>query len=233
MNYILLISLFAIIGLLFFNTSKEHFENNQPDPGLSIEDTLGELDINIDNYIKKDGEIDFDNLPLDKLDDSQINSILNSINKQFTQIDYSVQGIQQNNNNNDNVFNIFKLNIPDNERFKKNIVQKSNKPLEEKTNTIKLDIFKAKLLRDEILKRKLLRNNKLKLEMLKNKYKNLEEYSKNEIPSIINKCYMNEHPYNIGGNFDKYNLEITRHPVKWYGLNTNITNSFPSDFVYV
>ena len=37
----------------------------------------------------------------------------------------------------------------------------------------------------------------------------------------------------IGGNFDKYNLEITRHPVKWHGLNTNITNSFPSDFVYV
>lgn len=232
MKYILLILLLAFLAFRLLKKSHEHFEvitTETEEP--SVEDVLSSLDINLDDYIDKKGEIDFVDLPLDILDESNMDLILKAVDKEFTRPDYSVDRVESGEEEED--INIFKLDVPDNERFKKNIVQKSNEPVGEKLNTVKLDIFKAKLLRDEIMKRKLILQNRNKLKKLQDKNKMLEKYSRGEIPSVISKCYTGEHPYNVGGEFDKYNLEYTRHPVKWYGLQSKFTNLFPRDFAFV
>ena len=233
MKYILLILLLAFLAFRLLKKSHEHFEvNDNETEEPSVEDVLSSLDINLDDYIDKQGEIDFADLPLDILDESSMDLILKAVDKEFTRPDYSVDRVESGEEE-EKDFNIFKLDVPDNERFKKSIVQKSNEPVGEKLNTVKLDIFKAKLLRDEILKRKVILQNRDKLKKLQDKNKMLEKYSRGEIPSVITKCYTGEHPYNVGGEFDKYNLEYTRHPVKWYGLQSKFTNLFPRDFAFV
>lgn len=235
MKYILLILLLAVMAILLWKKSHEHFESNNTQTNKeepSVDDVLSSLDINLDDYLNKEGEIDFADLPLDILNESQMNNILKAVDKEFTRPDYSVARVETGEED-DKDFNVFKLDVADNERFKKSIVQKSNEPVGEKLNTVKLDIFKAKLLRDEIMKRKLILQNRDKLKKLQDKNKMLERYSRGEIPSVISKCYTGEHPYNLGGEFDKYNLEYTRHPVKWYGLESKFTNVFPRDFAFV
>ena len=235
MKYILLILLLAFIALLLWKKSHEHFESNNTQTITeepSVDDILSSLDINLDDYLGKEGEIEFSDLPLDILNETQMNQILKALDKEFTRPDYSVDRVETGEED-DKDFNVFKLDVADNERFKKSIVQKSNEPVGEKLNTVKLDIFKAKLLRDEILKRKVILQNRDKLQKLKDKNRMLEKYSRDEIPSVVSKCFIEEHPYNIGGEFDKYNLEFTRHPVKWYGLQSKFTNVFPRDFVFV
>ena len=234
MKYILLILLLAVLAILLFKKSHEHFEvNDTGNDEPSVEDVLSSLDINLDDYLDKKGEIDFADLPLDILDESSMDLILKAVDKEFTRPDYSVERVETEEKEEEKDFNIFKIDVPDNERFKKSIVQKSNEPVGEKLNTVKLDIFKAKLLRDEILKRKVILQNRDKLKKLQDKNRMLEKYSRGEIPSVISKCYTQEHPYNVGGEFDKYNLEYTRHPVKWYGLQSKFTNLFPRDFAFV
>lgn len=234
MKYILLILLLAFLAFRLLKKSHEHFEvNNTETEEPSVEDVLSSLDINLDDYIDKQGEIDFADLPLDILDESSMDLILKAVDKEFTRPDYSVDRVESGDEEEEKDFNIFKIDVPDNERFKKNIVQKSNEPVGEKLNTVKLDIFKAKLLRDEILKRKVILQNRDKFKKLQDKNKMLEKYSRGEIPSVITKCYTGEHPYNVGSEFDKYNLEYTRHPVKWYGLQSKFTNLFPRDFAFV
>lgn len=235
MKYILLILLLAFIALLLWKKSHEHFESNNTQTITeepSVDDILSSLDINLDDYLGKEGEIEFSDLPLDILNETQMNQILKALDKEFTRPDYSVDRVETGEED-DKDFNVFKLDVADNERFKKSIVQKSNEPVGEKLNTVKLDIFKAKLLRDEILKRKVILQNRDKLQKLKDKNRMLEKYSRDEIPSVVSKCFIEEHPYNLGGEFDKYNLEYTRHPVKWYGLESKFTNVFPRDFAFV
>jgi hypothetical protein len=225
----------GVIALLLWKKSHEHFESNNTQTITeepSVDDILSSLDINLDDYLGKEGEIEFSDLPLDILNETQMNQILKALDKEFTRPDYSVDRVETGEED-DKDFNVFKLDVADNERFKKSIVQKSNEPVGEKLNTVKLDIFKAKLLRDEILKRKVILQNRDKLQKLKDKNRMLEKYSRDEIPSVVSKCFIEEHPYNIGGEFDKYNLEFTRHPVKWYGLQSKFTNVFPRDFAFV
>jgi len=243
MKYILLILLLAFIALLLWKKSHEHFESNNTQTITeepSVDDILSSLDINLDDYLGKEGEIEFSDLPLDILNETQMNQILKALDKEFTRKDYSINSNEINGINGINGeadkekdVNIFKIDVVDDERFKKSIVQKSNEPVGDKLNTVKLDILKAKLLRDEILKRKVILQNRDKLQKLKDKNRMLEKYSRDEIPSVVSKCFIEEHPYNIGGEFDKYNLEFTRHPVKWYGLQSKFTNVFPRDFVFV
>lgn len=111
------------------------------------------------------------------------------------------------------------------------ILNKMGKATEE--NSIILDIERANLLRREIMKRKLLNKQASKYEELKKRNKKIEEFSRGEVDTLIDKCYLQEHSYNLGGDTDKYNLEYTSHPVKWYGLETRIKNVFPANYAFV
>ena len=91
MKYILLILLLAFLAFRLLKKSHEHFEvNDNETEEPSVEDVLSSLDINLDDYIDKQGEIDFADLPLDILDESSMDLILKAVDKEFTRPDYSV-----------------------------------------------------------------------------------------------------------------------------------------------
>jgi len=205
MNYILLISLFvSLIFVFFLKKTREHFSSIPP-----LDKKEGDAIIDI----LKDIEINLDDyedkngkINFDNLPQNIIND--SKIDSVLNNLDTEIESAEN-----------------------KNI--KYVKKAELKVDSTKRYIFKAKLFRDEILKRILEKNNKEKLQMLKEQNKILEKYSRDEIPSTINKCYVSQHPYNISGSFDKYSLDYTLHPMKWYGLDTNFTNAFPYNYVHV
>jgi len=189
-RFLLLILLFIIISFIVTRRSKllEHFESESEDlkDKKSVEDILGDLEIDLDKYTNRDGEIQFSDLPLDKLDNEDMDLILDKIGS----------------------------------HTRKTVV--SGKEVEQK-NTVKIDIERANLLRREIMKRKL----------LKNKHKKMEGLSRGEIKSLVNKCYLQEHAYNASPDVNKYNLEYTSQPIKWYGIETRIKNVFPANYAFV
>jgi len=197
MNRFLLIILFFIIIILVTRISKlqEHFENESED-NKSVEDILGDLDIDLDKYTSRDGEIQFSDLPLDKLDNTAMDSILDKIGSHTRKTVVSGKEVEQN-------------------------------------NEVKIDIERANLLRREIMKRKLMKNKAVEYEALKNKHKKIESYSRGELNTLVNKCYLQEHAYNASPDVDKYSLEYTSHPIKWYGIETRIKNVFPANYAFV
>ena len=199
-RFLLIILLFIIISFILIRISKlqEHFESESEDnkDNKSVEDILGDLDIDLDKYTSRDGEIQFSDLPLDKLDNTAMDSILDKIGS----------------------------------HTRKTVV--SGKEVEQ-TNEVKIDIERANLLRREIMKRKLLKNKAVEYEALKNKHKKLESYSRGELNTLVNKCYLQEHAYNASPDVNKYSLEYTSHPIKWYGIETRIKNVFPANYAFV
>lgn len=199
-RFLLLILLFIIISFIVTRRSKllEHFESESEDlkDKKSVEDILGDLEIDLDKYTNRDGEIQFSDLPLDKLDNEDMDLILDKIGS----------------------------------HTRKTVV--SGKEVEQK-NTVKIDIERANLLKREIMKRKLLKNKAAEYEALKNKHKKMEGFSRGEINSLVNKCYLQEHAYNASPDVNKYNLEYTSQPIKWYGIETRIKNVFPANYAFV
>jgi len=197
MNRFLLIILLFIIIILVTRISKlqEHFENESED-NKSVEDILGDLDIDLDKYTSRDGEIQFSDLPLDKLDNTAMDSILDKIGSHTRKTVVSGKEVEQN-------------------------------------NEVKIDIERANLLRREIMKRKLMKNKAVEYEALKNKHKKIESYSRGELNTLVNKCYLQEHAYNSSPDVNKYSLEYTSHPIKWYGIETRIKNVFPANYAFV
>ena len=197
-RFLLAISLIIIIMFLVIRKNKlqEHFESNENNENKSIEDILGDLEIDLNKYTDSDGEIQFSDLPLDKLDNEDMNSIIEKIGS----------------------------------HKRKTVV---NGKEVEKDNKVKIDIDRANLLRREIMKRKLLKNKAAEYEALKNKHKKIESYSRGELNTLVNKCHLQEHSYNASSDVDKYSLEYTSHPIKWYGIETRIKNVFPSNYAFV
>lgn len=187
MNILLfIVPLILVISLLLNKKDiTEHFQ--ETDKEKSVEDILGDLEIDLSSYVNKKGEIAFDELPLDTLDNTALDSILKKI------------GTSEENGD----------------------------------NALKLDIERANLLRREIMKRKLLRKQQVTFEELKKRNKQLEQFSRGETSDIVNKCYLQEHGYNVSGSIDRFNLEYTRHPMKWYGLETKLSNVFPANYAFV
>ena len=66
----ILLFIVPVIVLISFLLNKkditEHFQ--EADKEKSVEDILGDLEIDLNNYVNKKGEIAFDELPLDTLD---------------------------------------------------------------------------------------------------------------------------------------------------------------------
>ena len=197
MNRFLLIILLFIIIILVTRRSKlqEHFESESKD-NKSVEDILGDLEIDLDKYTNRDGEIQFSDLPLDKLDNEDMDLILDKIGSHTRKTVVDGKEVEQN-------------------------------------NKVKIDIDRANLLRREIMKRKLLKNKAVEYEALKNKHKKMEVFSRGEINTLVNKCYLQEHAYNASPDVNKYNLEYTSHPIKWYGIETRIKNVFPANYAFV
>lgn len=98
----------------------------------------------------------------------------------------------------------------------------------------KRQLFKAKLLRELIIKKKLEKKQELDLSFQQKKIKLLEDYSKNKINSLNNKCPIEPLSYNaLQSSFNPLlNLDITKHPVKWYGMETRLKNKLASNFSY-
>ena len=79
MNILLfIVPLILVISLLLNKKDiTEHFQ--ETDKEKSVEDILGDLEIDLSSYVNKKGEIAFDELPLDTLDNTALDSILKKI----------------------------------------------------------------------------------------------------------------------------------------------------------
>ena len=94
------------------------------------------------------------------------------------------------------------------------------------------DIKKLKLINEELKRRRLERKNKYHLMAVKDKLDRLQNYDNNDKMAIYSTCPQEPFPYDqVGSEYGKYNLNITRHPIKWYGLqSTPLTNKLPYNF---
>ena len=101
-----------------------------------------------------------------------------------------------------------------------------------KRDKLDSDIKKLKLINKELKRRKLERKNRFNLITVKDKLDRIKNYDSNDKLSIYSSCPKDPFPYNqVSTEFDKYNLEITKHPNKWFGFQSqSLNNKLPYNF---
>ena len=189
----------------------------------SISQILSDISLNTSKY-DTDSEIDFKDLELDlkTFSDDDLDSIIAQLPKNTIES----TSIQEP--------NYSQYNLSNNELES---IQKSQNKYEDTIKKIDLEkkkLFKAKLLRELIIKKKLEKKQALDLLFQKKKINRLEDYSKNKLKSLNTKCPMEPYAYNsLQQNYNPLiTLDITKHPVKWYGLDTRLKNRLPANFSY-
>ena len=161
-------------------------------------------DININNALVNSEEpISFDNL--------NVNSISNDLLTKFeAQLDLKVSDVD------------------------KNSFEAINNGGEyrQKYNKLDKDIAKLKLIKEELKRRRLQKKNMLHLNTVKKKLERLEKYDENDKIGIYSSCPIEPFPFNaVTGAEGKYSLDLSRHPIKWYGLDgPELQNKLPYNF---
>ena len=102
-----------------------------------------------------------------------------------------------------------------------------------KRDKLDSDIKKFKLINNELKKRRLERKNRFKLIDIRDRINKIKNYDENNKNDIYGNCPLEPFSYNeISNEYSKYDLDITRHPVKWHGLPTpSLNNKLPYNFV--
>ena len=102
-----------------------------------------------------------------------------------------------------------------------------------KRDKLDSDIKKLKLINNELKKRRLERKNRFKLIDIRDRINKIKNYDENNKNDIYRNCPLEPFSYNeISNEYSKYDLDITRHPVKWHGLPTpQLDNKLPYNFV--
>jgi len=191
----------------------------------SISQILSDISLDTSKY-NTNSEIDFKDLELDlkKFNNEDIESILSQL--PYDTINGSISKLEDRDLSNNNLSDNQKRRIKaTNDKYEDTL-----KMIEEE----KRKLLKAKILRELIIKKKLEKKQALDLSFQQKKIKRLEDYSKNKINSLNNKCPIEPIPYNaLQRPFNPLvNLDFTKHPVKWYGMETRLKNKLASNFSY-
>lgn len=191
----------------------------------SISQILSDISLDTNKY-NTNSEIDFKDLELDlkKFNNEDLESILAQL--PYETITSGINELESRDLTNNNLSDNQKKRIKaTNDKYEVTL-----KKIEEE----KVKLFKAKLLRELIIKKKLEKKQALDLLFQQKKIKRLEDYSKNKINSLNNKCPIEPLSFNaLQMPFNPLlNLDITKHPVKWYGMETRLKNKLPSNFSY-
>jgi len=191
----------------------------------SISQILSDISLDTSKY-NTNSEIDFKDLELDlkKFNNEDIESILSQL--PYDTINGSISKLEDRDLSNNN--------LSDNQKRR---IKATNDKYEDTLKIIeeeKRKLLKAKILRELIIKKKLEKKQALDLSFQQKKIKRLEDYSKNKINSLNNKCPIEPIPYNaLQRPFNPLvNLDFTKHPVKWYGMETRLKNKLASNFSY-
>ena len=191
----------------------------------SISQILSDISLDTSKY-NTNSEIDFKDLELDlkKFNNEDIESILSQL--PYDTINGSISKLEERDLSNNNLSDNQKKRI----KATRDKYESTLKMIEEE----KRQLLKAKLLRELIIKKKLEKKQALDLSFQQKKIKRLEDYSKNKINSLNNKCPIEPVPFNALQRTlnPLLNLDITKHPVKWYGMETRLKNKLPSNFSY-
>lgn len=191
----------------------------------SISQILSDISLDTNKY-NTNSEIDFKDLELDlkKFNNEDLESILAQL--PYETITSGINELESRDLTNNNLSDNQKKRIKaTNDKYEVTL-----KKIEEE----KVKLFKAKLLRELIIKKKLEKKQALDLLFQQKKIKRLEDYSKNKINSLNDKCPIEPLSFNaLQSPFNPLlNLDITKHPVKWYGMETRLKNKLPSNFSY-
>lgn len=199
------ISLF-IKGDRFSN--REHFQSTTDsgsENGITtqaLSDLMSEININ-NTLINSNEPISFDNL--------NVNSISNDLLTKFeAQLDLKVSDVDTD--------SLEAIN--------------NGGEYKQKYNKLDDDIAKLKLIKEELKRRRLQKKNQIHLETVKKKLKRLEKYDENDKLSLYSSCPTEPFPFNVvGSEQGKYSLDLSRHPIKWYGLESpSLQNKLPYNF---
>lgn len=204
---ILLMTISLFINRKTFN-NREHFQSTT-DSGSGSGVTTQALtdlmsEININNALSNSNEpISFDNL--------NVNSISNDLLTRFeAQLDLKVSDVDKSS---------FEA-INNGGEYK------------QKYNKLDKDIAKLKLIKEELNRRRIQKKNQFHLKTVKKKLERLEKYDENDKLAIYSSCPTEPFPFNaITADQIKYNLDLSRHPIKWYGLDgPELQNKLPYNF---
>ena len=201
---ILLMTISLFISRDTFN--REHFQATSGSGNGITTQALTDLmsDININNALVNSEEpISFDNL--------NVNSISNDLLRQFeSQLDLKVSDVDKNS---------FEA-ISNGGEYK------------QKYNKLDKDIAKLKLIKEELKRRRLQKKNQFHLKTVKKNLERLEKYDENDKIGIYSSCPTEPFPFNaVTGAEGKYSLDLSRHPIKWYGLDgPELQNKLPYNF---
>ncbi len=206
MKYIIFVIVTFVILSLFINREKvEHFQTTESNEGITTQaltDLLNQININ-NNLVNSNDEISFDNL--------NINSISNELLTQFSeQLDLDISNVDTN----------AMEAINNGGEYTRNY---------EKTEQ---DIIKLKLIKEELNRRRLQRKNQFHLKTVKKKLERLEKYDENDKLAIYSSCPNEPFAHNqLSSDGNKYSIELSRHPIKWYGLDgPELQNKLPYNF---
>lgn len=208
MKYIIFtIILLTVISLFVNDKSIENFQGTSSSTESnvttqSISDKLSSININ-DRLVESNNLISFDNLNINSMSNELLESIENKINLDISNI-------------NDN--KIAEMGIDISKRY-----------------NLEDDIKKLKLINTELNRRRQERKNRFHLMGIKDKLDRLKKYDEcngNCKLDIYSTCPQEPFAYDeINSDFQKYDLDITRHPNKWYGLQyPNLKNKLPYNF---
>lgn len=229
---LLLIPIISLVIIFIYMRKRERdIEGFQVSPSdeyektKSISQILSDISLDTNKY-NTNSEIDFKDLELDlkKFNNEDLESILAQL--PYETITSGINELESRDLTNNNLSDNQKKRIKaTNDKYEVTL-----KKIEEE----KVKLFKAKLLRELIIKKKLEKKQALDLLFQQKKIKRLEDYSKNKINSLNNKCPIEPLSFNaLQMPFNPLlNLDITKHPVKWYGMETRLKNKLPSNFSY-
>tara|TARA_Y100001970_G_C13982740_1_gene724038 strand:+ start:257 stop:880 length:624 start_codon:yes stop_codon:yes gene_type:complete len=191
--------------------NREHFQSTTDsgsDSGdgvttQALQDLMSEINVN-NALVNSNEPISFDNL--------NINSISNDLLTRFeNQLDLKVSDVDKNSFEAINNGGVYK----------------------QKYNKLDKDIAKLKLIKEELKRRRMQKKNQFHLKTVKKKLERLEKYDENDKLSMYSSCPIDPFPFNAigGGEQGKYSLDLSRHPVKWYGLDgPELQNKLPYNY---
>mgnify|MGYP003975069177 FL=1 len=204
---ILLMTISLFINRDTFN-NREHFQSTTgsgSDSSITtqaLNDLMSEININ-NSLVNSNEPISFDNL--------NVNSISNDLLTQFeAQLDLKVSDVDKN--------SFEAIN--------------NGGEYEQKYNKLDKDIAKLKLIKEELKRRRMQKKNQFHLKTIKKKLERLGKYDENDKLAMYSSCPTEPFPFNaVSAEQIKYNLEISRHPIKWYGLDgPDLQNKLPYNF---
>ena len=212
MNFIIITIILLVTISLFISgdtfNNREHFQSTTESGSGSgvttqaLKDLMSEINIS-NNLVNSNNPINFDDL--------NVNSISNDLLTQFeAQLD---------------------LDVSDADTDSLEAINNGGE-YKQKFNKLEKDIAKLKLIKEELKRRRMQRRNQYHLKTVKKKLERLEKYDDNDKLAIYSSCPTEPFPFNaVSGEQGKYSLDLSRHPIKWYGLDgPELQNKLPYNY---